>query len=168
MAAFDRPSATPREWLPTLRRYLGLMAIASLAWEIAHVPLYTLWQEAAWPTIVWAVFHCTAGDIAIAGAAMLAALLLFGSSDWPAGGPWRVVIAATVIGAAYTIYSEWLNVEIRGNWAYAAAMPRLPVLGTGLTPFLQWLLLPPLCFVAAARLGSSVRASAESVRLRST
>ena len=32
----------------------------------------------------------------------------------------------------------------RGRWEYAEAMPRLPLLGTGLAPLLQWLLIPPL------------------------
>jgi hypothetical protein len=55
-----------------------------------------------------------------------------------------VALTATVIGIGYTIYSEWLNTVVRESWSYAAAMPRLPVLGTGLTPVAQWLVLPPL------------------------
>ena len=30
------------------------------------------------------------------------------------------------------------------RWTYDEAMPRLPILGIGLLPLLQWLLLPPL------------------------
>ena len=30
------------------------------------------------------------------------------------------------------------------NWRYSDLMPRLPPLGTGLSPVLQWLILPPL------------------------
>jgi hypothetical protein len=48
------------------------------------------------------------------------------------------------LGAAYTILSEWLNVEIRRSWSYTATMPVLPFLGTGLTPLLQWLIVPTL------------------------
>jgi len=34
---------------------------------------------------------------------------------------------------------------MRGSrWAYSEAMPHLPVLGTGLLPLLQWLVIPPL------------------------
>jgi hypothetical protein len=49
-----------------------------------------------------------------------------------------------ILGAAYTIFSEWLNVEIRRTWSYTAAMPVLPFIGTGLTPLLQWLVVPGL------------------------
>jgi len=45
----------------------------------------------------------------------------------------RVVFTAIALGAAYTIFSEWLNVQIRRTWSYTAAMPILPFLGTGLT-----------------------------------
>ena len=55
---------------------------------------------------------------------------------------------------SYTIFSEGLNVEIWQTWAYTDFMLRLPPLGTGLTPLLQWLLLEiaPDCPVRASHL----------------
>ncbi len=44
------------------------------------------------------------------------------------------------LGLGYTVFSEWYNVYRAGAWAYAEAMPR--VLGIGLTPLLQWLIVP--------------------------
>lgn len=38
------------------------------------------------------------------------------------------------------------NIEVRGAWAYREAMPRLPGLGIGLTPMLQWIVVPVLAF----------------------
>ena len=38
----------------------------NLAWEIAHVRLYTLWTEDDGPGVAWALFHCTLGDVLIA------------------------------------------------------------------------------------------------------
>lgn len=151
-------------WLATLRRYVGLLAVASLLWEMAQLPLYTVWWQSPWAEIAWAVAHCSVGDVAIGSASMLAALLLVGRSEWPAGEPWRVALVATVIGAVYTLYSEWLNVEVRGSWAYTPSMPRLPILGTGLGPVLQWLLLPPACFAVATRRASCRPAVAASPR----
>ena len=52
------------------------------------------------------------------------------------------VMVALVLGVGYTIYSEWMNVNVRGNWAYAPAMPTLPGIGTGLFPLLQWIVVP--------------------------
>ena len=59
---------------------------------------------------------------------------------------WRIIFTAIVLGVAYSIFSEWLNVEIRRTWSYTPAMPVLPFLGTGLTPLLQWLIVPSPAF----------------------
>ena len=46
-----------------------------------------------------------------------------------------------MIGAtAFTAWSEWYNVYRAGNWAYAAGMPL--ILGIGVSPLLQWIVLP--------------------------
>src|SRR5215204_7706931 len=60
---------------------------------------------------------------------------------WPAEGQARrrVVTVTTLVGVSYTIFSEWLNVEVRQTWAYTELMPRLPPLDVGLMPVLQWL-----------------------------
>ena len=55
-----------------------------------------------------------------------------------------MVFTTIVLGAGYTIFSEWLNVEIRRSWSYTAAMPVVPFIGTGLTPLLQWLIVTTL------------------------
>ena len=47
-----------------------------------------------------------------------------------------------VIGVSYTVFSEWLNIEIRGAWAYRDGMPVIPLLDAGLSPVLQWILVP--------------------------
>lgn len=138
-------------WLPAARRYLVLLALGNLLWEIAQLPLYTIWREAPWPGIVFAVAHCTAGDLLIGMSALVLALIVVGDPRWPRRRFAQVALVAIAIGVAYTIYSEWLNVEVRGTWSYTAAMPRLPWLGTGLAPLAQWLIVPALAFWRVAR-----------------
>jgi hypothetical protein len=53
-----------------------------------------------------------------------------------------MALTVILLGLGYTVFSEWLNTQIRQSWSYTAAMPLLPPLGTGLTPFLQWLVVP--------------------------
>ena len=60
-----------------------------------------------------------------------------------------MVLAAIALGVAYAILSEWLNVKVWRSWAYAPAMPVLPGIGTGLTPLLQWIIVPALAFAIA-------------------
>ena len=130
-------------------RAMLLFVAASLLWEAAQMPLYTLWRSGSGGEIAFAVLHCTVGDSMIAAASFGLAILLTRGWYWPVRGFRRVLIATTLLGLAYTIFSEWLNVEWRGAWAYADAMPLLPIIGTGLSPVLQWLLLPPLSLLAA-------------------
>ena len=47
-------------------------------------------------------------------------------------------------GAVVTILFEALATGMFQRRAYSDAMPRLPIIGTGLLPLLQWLAIPPL------------------------
>jgi hypothetical protein len=120
-------------------------------WETAQLPLYTLWVQGTPLTITAAAFHCLIGDVAIAAVALSLALALFGSPAWPHEN--FLPVLATVIGSSigYTIYSEYMNTAVRQSWTYAEAMPRLPGIGTGLAPLMQWLIIPPLALLWACR-----------------
>lgn len=61
-----------------------------------------------------------------------------------------MMASAVLLGIIYTIISEWLNVAIWHRWAYAPAMPVLPVLGTGVSPLVQWLVVPTLAFAVTS------------------
>lgn len=143
-------SPHPPSWLTVLRRYVWFLVLANLAWEFAQLPLYTIWWEGTTAEIVFAAVHCTGGDLLIALTALLGALVLAGRPGWPRERFGPVAGIAVVSGVAYTIFSEWLNTEIRGSWAYTDFMPRLPLIGSGVAPLAQWLILPWLGLVWAA------------------
>lgn len=126
--------------------YLSMVAAMDLAWEIAQLPLYTIWRTAEAGYLAFAVIHCTAGDVVIAAASLSLAVLLAADRAWPFRSYRRVMALAIVIGIAYTVFSEWLNVEVRQSWTYSVWMPVLPLLGTGLSPVLQWIFVPLAAF----------------------
>lgn len=131
-------------WLPMLRAYLFWTVAAHLGWEVVQLPLYTIWKQETLAYIAFAVLHCTAGDVLIAGSTLALSLVIVGRGAWPVECFWPVVSLATAAGVGATIYSEWLNTSVRLAWAYSESMPVVPVIGTGLTPLAQWLVLPPL------------------------
>ena len=133
-------------WLPTIRRYLAAVLLGNLVWEFAHMPLYTLWRTGTPAEIAFAALHCTGGDVLIATASLVLALLVAGQLGWPGEGHRRVAMVTIALGLGYTVFSEWLNVEVRQSWAYADLMPTLPWLGTGLSPVMQWLVVPAIAF----------------------
>ena len=120
--------------------------VFNLTWEIAHVRLYTIWAEADGMGIAWALLHCSLGDVVIALAMFALAGLALSRADWPASRPWRGGVIVVIGAMAFTACSEWYNVYRAGNWAYAASMPK--IFGIGLSPLLQWLIVPPVMVLA--------------------
>ena len=144
-------------WLPWNDRlscagcYLMLATALNLCWELAQLPLYTLWQEAPLSRSLFAAAHCTLGDLIIAAVTLALSVVLVGR-NWPNHNYLKTAVCAVVLGVAYAILSEWLNVEVRRTWAYSSMMPRLPWLGTGLAPLLQWLVVPASSFLILRQL----------------
>jgi len=151
-------------WLPALRYYLAAVTLGSLAWEIAQMPLYTLWERGSAREILLSALHCAGGDVLIALASLTAALLLFGSDDWPERDFARVTVPTLVFGLGYALFSEWLNVSVRGAWAYRAAMPVLPGIGVGLAPLAQWFVVPGLALALAWAAGERPRPMRHALR----
>lgn len=118
------------------------VAVANLAWEFVHMPLYTLWQTGTVSEIAFAALHCTGGDVLIALSVLILALFLVGSPEWPAMRKGQVIALTVVFGLAYTLFSEWLNIEVREVWAYSDLMPVIPIIDAGLSPVLQWIVIP--------------------------
>lgn len=145
-------------WHTTLRWYLGVIAVGNLVWEFAHMPLYTIWWTGTWGEIVFAALHCTGGDILIAVSSLMIGLLVVGSGGWPVQRFTPVAIVTTILGVAYTSFSEWLNIVVRAAWAYSDLMPVITVVGfdVGLSPLLQWIFIPLVGFWLARRMAERV------------
>lgn len=139
------------DWLPALCPYLTVTAIGHLAWEILQRPLYTIWKEGTIGEIAFAIIHCTGRDVLIALASFTGAMTIVGKPDWPSVRFCEVAAVTIFFGVAYTLYSEWFNVSVRGSWAYAPSMPTIPLIGTGLTPTLQWIVIPAAALAVARR-----------------
>ena len=141
-------------WLRALRVYLVSMALGNLVWEALHLPLYTIWLDGTVQRQAFAVLHCTLGDVLIALSTLSVALFIAGDKKWPETRFCTVAVLSVVSGLAYTIFSEWLNVVVRASWAYSTLMPVITVFGfrIGLSPILQWLVVPTVSLFLARRL----------------
>lgn len=112
-----------------------------LVWEVLQLPLYTLAEEASAGMVAWAVLHCTGGDALIALGTYLLTTAFLGLA-WPWRAPLRGLPILLIGGVAYTFFSEWFNVYRVRSWSYADSMPT--VLGIGVSPLLQWIVVPSL------------------------
>ena len=123
-----------------------LAFVLNLAWEIAHVRLYTIWAAADGLSVAWAILHCSLGDVVIALGMFALAAVLLQRGDWPASRPWAGGAIVAIGAMGFTAWSEWYNVYRTGAWSYTSDMPM--IYGIGLSPLLQWLFIPPLIVVA--------------------
>jgi len=145
-----------QSWSSALRFYVLMIGALNFIWEIAQLPFYTIWQTGTWKTIAFAVLHCTAGDLVIAISALVLCLAVFGRRDWPNQGFFPIGVCVVIAGLAYTIFSERMNIA-NGAWTYSDLMPIIPWFDVGLTPVLQWLLIPSVCLWGIQRQSDQVR-----------
>lgn len=123
---------------------LTLALPLELLWEVAQFPLYTVWHEGDWPYILYGLAHCTLGDLLILLVIFWVVSLLNRDRRWHLNAVVANGFLFTVLGAVYTVYSEIMNVRIKGTWDYTELMPVIPVVDIGAMPFLQWVLIPPV------------------------
>ncbi len=131
-----------RSW-PEVRLIMLALPL-ELLWEIAQFPLYDVWHQKDWGYILYGLAHCTLGDLLILLVLYELVALLNRNRHWYANNVVASGLLFTLLGAGYTVYSEIMNVRIKGTWGYTELMPIVPVIDIGGMPFLQWLLVPPV------------------------
>lgn len=129
------------------------LAVLSFLWELAQMPLYTLWDSATALGLIRNALECTAANLVIGVLSLAAAkgvLRRLRRSD--TGRPTAtagIVPTTCAIAVAYTVLSETINVYVLETWAYSERMPIVPVIDVGLAPLVQWIVLPSLAILCA-------------------
>ena len=129
------------------RRFISLMTVLAFllnfAWELGHCPLYT--------GCGYDFAHVTFLALASLADAILAVLLYFGFALVYRNGRWAHPLTARrgfwlmVVGGTGAVVSEMAHL-VAGNWAYTVSMPLIPGIGVGITPALQFTVLPLLIY----------------------
>ncbi|WP_017926759.1 hypothetical protein [Thioalkalivibrio sp. HL-Eb18] len=113
-------------------------------WEFLQVPFFDdMPTMPHWEAVVFCT-RATLGDVLIALVAFWGVAALTRNRGWILHPTLRTVLLFVAIGVVITIGLEWHATEIDDRWQYADTMPTLPLLGTGLLPLIQWLILPLL------------------------
>ena len=107
-------------------------------------PLYSSLRDASHPEAVWMCTRATVGDVATGLAAYASGALAQRDRLWILHPRARGWLAYLLAGLAITVVFEALGTGPLRRWTYGPQMLTLPILGTGLSPLLQWLLIPPL------------------------
>ena len=127
--------------------------LLNFPWEILQAPLYDGMASSSHATVTKACLQATLGDMVIMLMAHAAVAVGSRNRRWTvsaSGGQLRLFVAfglsITLLVESLAVRGYWLS-----SWSYAPTMPVLPGTGIGLSPVLQWLILPPLTVWFARR-----------------
>jgi len=146
-----RPRRLPPEVDLVILSFLG-----HFAWELLQAPLFASLGQTEHFAGILICLKATLGDLVIALAAFWCAALVGKGRDWIANTSVAAPAVFFAVGLVATIGLEYLHTEVTGRWAYDVGMPTLPVLGTGLSPILQWVFVPMLVLFYMRRLACRI------------
>jgi hypothetical protein len=118
----------------------------NLAWEVAQMQVYAFPRQGVMADLVGCLVP-SLGDGLMTLVISWSGWGLFRSAGWVLRPGVRGSLLAALVGFVLAVGVEWNALHRTGAWAYAPAMPLLPVIGVGLLPVVQMLLLPPMTFV---------------------
>lgn len=138
---------------------LNLVVFALLLnfpWEVLQAPLFEGMAAAPHSAVVGACLQATLGDAAIMLLAHVTVAAVARRRRWMLA-PSRYEVAGFIaVGVAITAVIEWMATRGRWaqTWAYSTEMPVIPGIEIGLSPLLQWAIVPPVALWFVGRLSA--------------
>jgi len=134
-------------------RFLAALLVAAFVlnwpWEMAQMSLFVEMAGRSWWETAVPCARASLGDGAMTLAVWGLGALAAGRWRWGLAGSWNVYAVAALLGAVFAAAFEW-QARASGRWSYGERMPVVPVLGVGLWPFLQLVVLVPASLAVAA------------------
>jgi hypothetical protein len=118
--------------------------ILHFVWEFIQAPLFAGMAEMNHGQGIVVCTEATVGDVGIALTAYWAGAAAARSRLWILNPSVRSLLVFLGVGVGLTIGLEYYSTEMTNRWAYADIMPLVPPFGTGLSPLLQWIVVPLL------------------------
>ena len=130
-------------------RTIFLAFLFNVAWEILQIPLY---KEGVytWQHILFCVLASVA-DVFMVLLIYFGFAWIYKNALWIKNLNTKKVIFLMLIGCVGAVLAEIRHLSI-GTWRYADAMPLIPVVHVGLSPILQFMILPILIYSLSFKL----------------
>lgn len=129
------------------RKFIFLTAILAflfnLAWELGQGPLYKGYRYDAEH-----ISFCALASVADAIMVLLiyfGLALIFRNGLWIQNFTYLRILLVMLIGFIGAVLAEVRHLSA-GTWAYTESMPIIPIVEAGLSPVLQFTILPPLIY----------------------
>ena len=117
--------------------------LLNFVWEVMQIPLY---NGSSFNTSH--IAFCALGSLADVIMVVLLYLvfaIIYKNAFWIQNVKWQKIIILMLIGATGAILSEMRHLSL-SSWAYADSMPIIPVVKVGISPVLQFTILPLLIY----------------------
>jgi len=118
-------------------------------WEMAQMGAYTEMASVPWTATLLTCTWASVGDVVFTFVIYGIGALAAGQVSWGITGRWNVLAAAATMGGVVATAIEW-KAQISGRWSYTEQMPIVPMLGVGLWPFSQLVIITPTAFWTAS------------------
>lgn len=115
-------------------------------WELFQMPLFSGFDGMGYYDAILHCWKATIGDVAIAATAFLVASAVVRSRSWLLDTNRIAIGVFFFIGIIITVIFELLATGPLDRWEYSGTMPVVPYAGVGVSPLVQWLVLPALVF----------------------
>ena len=125
--------------------------LLNFPWEFLQIPFFKNFSNTPHIEGIKICFQAALGDSVITLFAFWGAAYISKNRFWILKPNLQNLFVYILIGIFITIVFEWIATDILDRWQYADIMPRLPLLGTGFLPILQWLILPPVILFLTRR-----------------
>lgn len=138
--------------------------LLNFPWEVLQAPLFDGMAAAPHSAVIGACLQATLGDAVIMMLAHAVIVAATRRRRWMLVAARHEVAGFVAVGVGITAVIEWL--ATRGHWtqtwAYSTAMPVIPGIEIGVSPLLQWVVVPPVALWFVRR--QSVRPGAVDER----
>ncbi len=124
-----------------------IVYLLSVVYEILQMPLYANFGADTRLDKITSALHCALGDLNPFFLGWHIVALWRKELNWLGGKKLANIVALTLIAVAYTTVAEVVYLDIKQLWTYKPLMPRVPLLGIGLTPFIQWMVVVPVAVI---------------------
>lgn len=128
-----------------------LAFLFNVAWEILQIPLYE-GGTYAWSHILFCVLASVA-DVIMVLLIYFSFALLYKNALWPQNLNLIRVVFLILTGGIGAVLAEMRHLSI-ATWSYAEAMPVIPILNAGLSPVLQFMILPLIIYILSFKIAT--------------
>lgn len=125
----------------------------NVVWEWAHLALYTGYDAlgSGWQLVV----RVALGDVMYTLFIVLFIAACEKGLDWMGEARLYEYVSASGMGFFVALFVEYKGLWLH-RWSYSHAMPMLPILGVGLSPVLQMMVLVPLSVYIVKKVSDTI------------